>query len=319
MNIIEVDNLTQDYGHGRGVFDVSFAVREGEVFGFLGPNGAGKSTTIRHIMGFSRPQKGETRVFNLESFHNYYKILSNVGYLPGEIALPEGLTGWEFIKMMSDLRKTKDKERLIYLLKKFDLNPAVSTKSMSLGEKRKLAIVTAFMDDPEVLVLDEPTSGLDPVMQQVFIDFIKEEKKRGKTILLSSHMFNEVEATCDRIAIIKDGRIVTIFNANFIKHNENKVYDIRFDKLEDLENFVKTFPRAKFKEDLVVKLGVKDVFKDKLSVHVAVNDKQVNDFINLIIGYKIKSFTELKLTLEDYFMTFYREDKDFGGMLKWKK
>ncbi len=319
MNIIEVDNLTQDYGHGRGVFDVSFAVREGEVFGFLGPNGAGKSTTIRHIMGFSRPQKGETRVFNLESFHNYYKILSNVGYLPGEIALPEGLTGWEFIKMMGDLRKTKDKERLIYLLKKFDLNPAVSTKSMSLGEKRKLAIVTAFMDDPEVLVLDEPTSGLDPVMQQVFIDFIKEEKKRGKTILLSSHMFNEVEATCDRIAIIKDGRIVTIFNAKFIKHNENKVYDIRFDKLEDLENFVKTFPRAKFKEDLVVKLGVKDVFKDKLSVHVAVNDKQVNDFINLIIGYKIKSFTELKLTLEDYFMTFYREDKDFGGMLKWKK
>lgn len=319
MNIIEVDNLTQDYGHGRGVFDVSFAVREGEVFGFLGPNGAGKSTTIRHIMGFSRPQKGETRVFNLESFHNYYKILSNVGYLPGEIALPEGLTGWEFIKMMGDLRKTKDKERLIYLLKKFDLNPAVSTKSMSLGEKRKLAIVTAFMDDPEVLVLDEPTSGLDPVMQQVFIDFIKEEKKRGKTILLSSHMFNEVEATCDRIAIIKDGRIVTIFNANFIKHNENKVYDIRFDKLEDLENFVKTFPRAKFKEDLVVKLGVKDVFKDKLSVHVAVNDKQVNDFIDLIIGYKIKTFTELKLTLEDYFMTFYREDKDFGGMLKWKK
>ena len=319
MNIIEVDNLTQDYGHGRGVFDVSFAIREGEVFGFLGPNGAGKSTTIRHIMGFSRPQKGETRVFNLESFHNYYKILSNVGYLPGEIALPEGLTGWEFIKMMSDLRKTKDKERLIYLLKKFDLNPAVSTKSMSLGEKRKLAIVTAFMDDPEVLVLDEPTSGLDPVMQQVFIDFIKEEKKRGKTILLSSHMFNEVEATCDRIAIIKDGRIVTIFNANFIKHNENKLYDISFDKLEDLDNFVKDFPKAKLKDDLVVKFGVKEIFKNQLSVHVAVNDKQVNDFIEMIVNYKIKSFAELKLTLEDYFMTFYREDKDYGGMLKWKK
>ena len=319
MNIIEVDNLTQDYGHGRGVFDVSFAIREGEVFGFLGPNGAGKSTTIRHIMGFSRPQKGETRVFNLESFHNYYKILSNVGYLPGEIALPEGLTGWEFIKMMSDLRKTKDKERLIYLLKKFDLNPAVSTKSMSLGEKRKLAIVTAFMDDPEVLVLDEPTSGLDPVMQQVFIDFIKEEKKRGKTILLSSHMFNEVEATCDRIAIIKDGRIVTIFNANFIKHNENKLYDISFDKLEDLDNFVKDFPKAKLKDDLVVKFGVKEIFKNQLTVHVAVNDKQVNDFIEMIVNYKIKSFTELKLTLEDYFMTFYREDKDYGGMLKWKK
>ena len=319
MNIIEVDNLTQDYGHGRGVFDVSFAISEGEVFGFLGPNGAGKSTTIRHIMGFSRPQKGETRVFNMESFHNYYKILSNVGYLPGEIALPEGLTGWEFIKMMGDLRKTRDKDRLVYLLKKFDLNPAVSTKQMSLGEKRKLAIVTAFMDDPEVLILDEPTSGLDPVMQQVFIDFIKEEKKRGKTILLSSHMFNEVEATCDRIAIIKDGRIVTIFNANFIKHNENKLYEVKFDNVEDLEKFVKSFPKAKFKEDLVVKFGVKEVLKGDLIVHVAVNDKQINDFISLVSAYKIKAFKELKLTLEDYFMTFYKEDKKFGGMLKWKK
>ena len=318
MDIITVDHLTQDYGHGRGVFDVNFSIREGEVFGFLGPNGAGKSTTIRHIMGFSRPQKGETRVFNLESFHNYHKILSNVGYLPGEIALPEGLTGWEFIKMMGDLRKTKDKERLIYLLKKFDLNPAVATKSMSLGEKRKLAIVVAFMDDPEVLILDEPTSGLDPVMQQVFIEFVKEEKKRGKTILLSSHMFNEVEATCDRIAIIKDGRIVTIFNTNFIKHNENKVYDVRFESEKDLDEFIKNFPKAKMKDDLVKKFGVKDVFKKKLSVHVAVNDSEVNDFVAEIAKYKIKSFAELKLTLEDYFMTFYKEDKNYGGML-WKK
>ena len=190
MNIIEVDNLTQDYGHGRGIFDVSFAVKEGEVFGFLGPNGAGKSTTIRHIMGFSRPQKGETRVFGMESFHNYYKILSNVGYLPGEIALPEGLNGKEFIKMMGDLRKSQNTDMLNYLLDKFKLDPNMDTKSMSLGDKRKLAIVTAFMNDPEVLILDEPTSGLDPVMQQNFIDFIKEEKKKGKTILLSSHIFN---------------------------------------------------------------------------------------------------------------------------------
>ena len=184
---------------------------------------------------------------------------------------------------------------------------------------RNLSIVTAFMDDPEVFVLVEPTSGLDPVMQQVFVDFIKEEKKRGKTILLSSHMFNEVEATCDRIAIIKDGRIVTIFNANFIKHNENKLYDIKFNNIKDLENFTKAFPKAKFKEDLVVKFGVKDVFKEKLSVHVAVNDKMINEFIDEIVKYKIKSFTELKLTLEEYFMTFYKEDKNYGGMLKWKK
>ena len=210
-NIIVVDKLTQDYGHGRGVFDVSFTVKKGEVFGFLGPNGAGKSTTIRHIMGFSSAQSGNTSVFELESFKNYYKILDRVGYLPGEIALPEGLTGWEFIKMMWSLRKVENKERLEQLLDMFKLDPSGETKKMSLGDKRKLAIVTAFMHDPEVLILDEPTSGLDPVMQQTFIDFVKLEKKRGKTILLSSHMFNEVEATCDRIAIIKDGKIVSEF------------------------------------------------------------------------------------------------------------
>ena len=137
MKIIEVENLTQDYGHGRGVFDVSFSVEKGEVFGFLGPNGAGKSTTIRHIMGFSRPQKGKTRVFGMDSFDQYYKILENVGYLPGEIALPEGLTGWEFIKMMGDLRKSRNQERLEYLLNLFKLDPSVETKRMSLGDKRK--------------------------------------------------------------------------------------------------------------------------------------------------------------------------------------
>ena len=178
--VIVVDDLTQDYGHGRGVFDVSFFVKKGEVFGFLGPNGAGKSTTIRHIMGFSKAQKGEIRVFGMETFKNYYKILDNIGYLPGEIALPEGLTGWEFIKMMWSLRKVENKERLEYLLDKFQLVPSGEMKKMSLGDKRKLAIVTAFMHDPDVLILDEPTSGLDPVMQQKFIDFIKEEKKRGK-------------------------------------------------------------------------------------------------------------------------------------------
>lgn len=319
MNIIEVDNLTKDYGHGRGVFDVSFNVKEGEVFGFLGPNGAGKSTTIRHIMGFSRPQKGETRVFGMESFHNYYKILADVGYLPGEIALPEGLTGWEFIDMMGKLRKSENKERLDYLLDKFKLDPSMETKRMSLGDKRKLAIITAFMDDPEVLVLDEPTSGLDPVMQQVFIDFIKEEKKKGKTILLSSHIFNEVEATCDRIAIIKDGRIVSEFETNFIKHNENKEYEIEFETLSDLKNFVKISPKGHTVKGVVKKMGVMKVDEKKLTASIVLRDENVNNFLELIAKCNVKSFKEIKFTLEDYFMQFYREDKDFGGAMQWKK
>ncbi len=319
MNIIEVDNLTQDYGHGRGIFDVSFAVKKGEVFGFLGPNGAGKSTTIRHIMGFSKPKKGETRVFGLESFHNYYKILERVGYLPGEIALPEGLTGTDFIKMMGDLRRCKSDDMLNYLLQKFELNPNIETKNMSLGDKRKLAIVAAFMNNPDVLVLDEPTSGLDPVMQQNFIEFIKEEKKKGKTILLSSHIFSEVEATCDRIAIIKDGRIVSTFETNAIKHNQNKSFEVYFNNEQELKEFVKNMPKAKIKVDTILKYGISSVDEKNLKVIVCVQDKDINEVILLMSKFKIKEFKQVEFTLQDYFMQFYYEDKNFKGALKWKK
>lgn len=312
-NIIVVDKLTQDYGHGRGVFDVSFTVKKGEVFGFLGPNGAGKSTTIRHIMGFSSAQSGNTSVFGLESFKNYYKILDRVGYLPGEIALPEGLTGWEFIKMMWSLRKVENKERLEQLLDMFKLDPSGETKKMSLGDKRKLAIVTAFMHDPEVLILDEPTSGLDPVMQQTFIDFVKVEKKRGKTILLSSHMFNEVEATCDRIAIIKDGKIVSEFDTSDITHNENKNFEVIFKSKEELEKFTSLYPKLRKNTINIKHIAIRTVDQDNNKVVIAVNDKDINKLTMALSDYSVQSFTQVKYTLEDYFMQFYKEDKKFGG------
>ena len=312
-NVIVVDSLTQDYGHGRGVFDVSFSVKRGEVFGFLGPNGAGKSTTIRHIMGFSRPQKGEIKVFGLETFKNYYKILDKIGYLPGEIALPEGLTGCEFIKMMWSLRKVENRERLDYLLDMFKLDPSIETKKMSLGDKRKLAIITAFMHDPEVLILDEPTSGLDPVMQQTFIDFVKDEKKRGKTILLSSHIFNEVEATCDRIAIIKDGRIVSEFDTSYITHNENKNFRVEFKDVKDFGKFIANMPKLRKNVVNIKKISVRDSDKDNLTAIVAANDKDINSLVDILSQYSVKSFTQVKFTLEDYFMQFYKEDKNFGG------
>lgn len=217
MHTIEVEHLTKDYGSGRGVFDVSISVDRGEVFGFLGPNGAGKSTTIRHLMGFSKPDSGSTKIEGMETFHRYFEVLNHVGYIPGEIALPAGLTGWEFIRMMQNLQKIHNEKRLGEMLKLFELEDEVlkgETKRMSLGVKRKLAVVTAFMSDPDVLILDEPTSGLDPVMQENFIQFIHEEKERGKTILLSSHIFSEIDSTCDRIAIIKDGKIVSQFVAD---------------------------------------------------------------------------------------------------------
>ncbi len=302
MSVIEVNNLTKDYGHGRGVFDVSFHVDSGEVFGFLGPNGAGKTTTIRHIMGFSKPQSGSTSVLGMESYKNYYKILSDVGYLPGEVALPSGLKGDEFIKMMQGLRKSKKDEYLKYLLDKFQLDPSGDMKRMSLGVKRKLAIVTAFMDDPKVLILDEPTSGLDPIMQNVFIDYILEEKKRGKTILLSSHIFHEVDATCDRIAIIKDGKIVSEFVADDLKHSENKVYQINFENLIDYNKFKLLGYDISYSND------------QKLYVKINVNDKEINKLMLTLKDMHVKSFTEEVFSLQDFFMQFYNENRHYGGV-----
>ncbi len=301
MPVLQIENLTKDYGCGRGVFDVSFNVEKGEVYGFLGPNGAGKTTAIRHIMGFSRPQKGRTLVNGLDSWQNYHVIQRNLGYLPGEIALPDALTGTQFIKMMADLRKMTDMTYTHSLIKRFELEPSGGLKRMSLGMKRKLAIVTAFMHDPALLVLDEPTSGLDPVMQDAFIKFIKAEKGRGKTILLSSHIFSEVDATCDKISIIKDGRIVSSFVADDLRHNESKTFKIEFASGEEFERFCRDNPNdapgARFE------IALTRPRRNQINVYV--NDRDINSFIASISGYRLKFFSEIKFTLEDYFMQFY--------------
>lgn len=306
MPVIEVTNLTKDYGHDRGVFDISFCVEKGEVFGFLGPNGAGKTTTIRHIMGFSRPQKGNTYVNAKDSWTDYYINQKDLGYLPGEIALPEALTGKQFIKMMAELRGINDMTHTNYLIDKFQLDPFGGLKRMSLGMKRKLAVVTAFMHNPDILVLDEPTSGLDPIMQEVFIEYIKEEKAKGKTILLSSHIFSEVDATCDRIAIIKDGHIVSTVVANDIRHNESKTFKMEFATKEDFERFRREVEYPKI-------MDVTSVKRHRNQAKVMIEDKDINQFFDIISGYELKFLSEIKFTLEDYFMKFYDRNENTKG------
>jgi ABC-2 type transport system ATP-binding protein len=306
MSVIQVEHLTKDFGHGRGVFDVSFNVEKGEVYGFLGPNGAGKTTVIRHIMGFSRPQKGCTSVNGLNSWKNYYKIQKNLGYLPGEIALPDSLTGAQFIKMMADLRKMTDMTYTKTLMERFELEPSGGLKRMSLGMKRKLAIVTAFMHDPAVLVLDEPTSGLDPVMQDTFIEFIKTEKKRGKTILLSSHIFSEVDATCDKISIIKDGKLVSTFVADDLRNSKIKTFKIEFSSKDEFERFQKNHSKM---DAVHVPYELASVKEQRNQANIHVDDANVNEFIELLSGYSLKFFSEIKFTLEDYFMSFYDKNR----------
>lgn len=309
-HIIETVGLTKDYGFGRGVFDVSIHVDKGEVFGFLGPNGAGKSTTIRHLMGFSKPGKGSAEILGMKTFDHYDRVLRHVGYIPGEIALPAGLTGWEFIRMMQDMQKIRNKQRLEEMLELFELRDDVlrgDTKRMSLGVKRKLAVVTAFMSDPEVLILDEPTSGLDPVMQESFIRFIHSEKRRGKTILLSSHIFSEIDSTCDRIAIIKDGRIVSEFVADDLKHASRKYYTV------DFENAA---AKAAFRAECKKLRTCVQTAESERSVDLSIEDSDLNEMIELLSTLAVRSFSNRKESLEDYFMKFYKEEKDFGGALQ---
>lgn len=310
MSVINVERLTKDYGFGRGVFDVSIHVEKGEVFGFLGPNGAGKSTTIRHLMGFSKADDGKVEIFGKPTFGKYYEILKNVGYIPGEVALPAGLTGKEFLKMMQDLTGIYNNERLGMLLELFELDEASllgDVKRMSLGVKRKLAVVSAFMSDPEVLILDEPTSGLDPVMQERFIEFIHKEKERGKTILLSSHIFSEIDNTCDRIAIIKDGKIVSEFVANDLKHASKKYYTVDFKAEAD---------KKKFLESSVGIESLTMINDTENEIFISIEDKDLNKTINLLSAVDVTKFSNRKESLEDYFMKFYKEDKDFGGAIK---
>lgn len=300
MDVIQVNSLTKDYGHGRGIFDVTFDVKKGETLGFLGPNGAGKSTTMRHLMGFSKPQKGEVLLSDMSCWTEHKNIQKNVGYLPGEVSLPENLTGRQFIRMMLDMKHVKDGGRSEELLKLFPMNVDAKVKRMSIGEKRKLAVVAAFMSDPDILLLDEPTSGLDPVMQEVFIDFIKGEKKRGKTILLSSHIFSEVEELCDRIAIIKDGKLVSIVEAADVKHGLKNLFTIEFVSDRDFN----AFKLAGFTHEI-------EDEKNKI-IKISVPDKDTNKFLDELSKVSIKRMNEHSVSLEEYFMQFYKNNKKFG-------
>ncbi len=302
MPVISANHLTKDYGHGRGVFDVNIQIEKGECYGFLGPNGAGKTTTIRHLMGFSKPQKGSTAILEQDSWRHSARLKNTVGYLPGEVALPAGLSGTAFLHMMEQMRGIKNRDYLQMLLDRFELDANVSIKRMSLGVKRKLAVVTAFMHDPDILILDEPTSGLDPVMQETFIDYVREEKQRGRTIFLSSHVFHEVDAVCDRIAIIRDGKIVSEFRSEEMKQKHDRIYRVSFSDPDSYGAFVKK-PFAFTSKN-----------EKKLRARVQIPADQVGELNTSLKRNNIEDFVVIPFTLEDYFMSFYDTGHHFEGV-----
>lgn len=241
MSMLEVDRLTRDYGGGKGVFDLTFRVGEGEVFGFLGPNGAGKTTTIRHLMGFIHPQAGSCRIDGMDCWRDRARIQRELGYIPGEIAFFDDMTGEEFLRFLEKYRGRAGAGRKAELLEMFELAPKGKIKKMSKGMKQKLGIVAAFMHDPRILLLDEPTSGLDPLMQNRFIQLLDAEKARGKTILLSSHIFEEVERTCDRVGIIRAGRLVADDPVETLRVRYLRSYTVTLESPEQAAAFAREF------------------------------------------------------------------------------
>lgn len=241
MGMMEVSHLTRDYGQGKGIFDLSFSIAPGEVFGFLGPNGAGKTTTIRHLMGFLRPRGGSCTINGMDCWKDATRIQKNLGYIPGEIAFFGDMDGWAYLSFLQKYRGMSGGNRMMELIARFEVNPKGKIKKMSKGMKQKIGIVAAFMHDPAILILDEPTSGLDPLMQGRFVELIQEEKAAGKTILMSSHMFEEVERTCDRIGIIRSGKLVALDSASALCAKHRKRYTVTLATSQEASDFATAF------------------------------------------------------------------------------
>jgi ABC-2 type transport system ATP-binding protein len=228
MSVIETFKLSKSYGSHPGIIDVDLAVEQGEVFGFLGPNGAGKSTTIRLLLDLLRPTSGRALVFGIETSADPVAIHRRTGYLPGEFALFDRLTGGQTIEYLANLRGGVDPLYQAHLIARFDLDPSRRFKEYSKGNKQKVGLIIALQHRPDLLILDEPTSGLDPLVQQTFFALLREVVAEGRTVFLSSHILDEVERTCDRVAIIREGRIVKVDRVATLRELAYHEVELRF-------------------------------------------------------------------------------------------
>lgn len=295
--IIKATNLTKDYGLGRGIFDMNFEIRKGEMIGFVGSNGAGKTTTIRQIMGFLKPTSGSITVNGMESHEHESEIAKLIGYVPGEIAFPDLKTGISFLKMQAELIGLKNFDKANELIKKLALDPKASLKRMSKGMKQKTALVAALMNDPEIIILDEPTTGLDPLMRDQFLSIIKEEHKKGKTIFMSTHLYEEVEATCDRVALIDKGHIVDMVELSKISSPNTQLFEVVFSDKDDMEKALSSaaFKAKKSRKTNALKF---EVLREKAS-----------EFLHFLSSFQIKALMEEHDTLQNYFNKKFRESE----------
>ena len=294
--IIEVENLTKSYGGKRGIIDVTFDVAEGEVFGFLGPNGAGKTTTIRILMALIRADKGTARIGGLDCWERSVDVKRLIGYVPGEPSLDGNLTGGQILEYFSNLRGGVDKAYRKHLIEVFDLDTSRKFRQYSTGNKRKVVIIQAFMHKPRVLILDEPTSGLDPLNQQTFEGLVKEATDEGRTVFLSSHVLSEVEKMCQRVGIIREGRLVKVGGVHELK--DIKRYEITI-------TFAEPVPAEAF-ASLESVAGV-----EKLDSGIGLRLQMqgpADAVIKEAARHRVVSLTSYEPSLEDVFLKYYEGD-----------
>ncbi len=294
--IIEVEKLSKSYGGKRGITDVSYQVSEGEVFGFLGPNGAGKTTTIRILMALIRADSGTARIAGLDCWEKSIDIKRLVGYVPGEPALDPNLTGGQLLEYLAHLRGGVDQAYLKQLVTRLDLDTSRKFRQYSTGNKRKVVLIQAFMHRPRLLVLDEPTSGLDPLNQQEFDAMVKEAREEGRTVFLSSHVLSEVEKTCTRVGIIREGRIVRIGGVAELKDIKHYEITIHFAQPVSADTF-KTVE------------GVTEVerLNSGDAVRIAIQGP-ADAVIKAAARYPVVSLTSYEPSLEDIFLRYYEGD-----------
>jgi ABC-2 type transport system ATP-binding protein len=291
--IIQIEKLTKSYGANRGITDIDLEVNEGEAFGFLGPNGAGKTTTIRTLLDHIRPTSGRALVFGIQTNVDPVAIHRRVGYLPGEFALYDKLTGGQTIEYFANLRGGVDPAYQADLVARLDVDPSRRFREYSKGNKQKIGLIIALQHRPDLLILDEPTSGLDPLVQQTFYEVIREAKAEGRTVFLSSHVLSEVERTCDRVAIIRDGRLVRLGRIEDMR-------DLAHHQVELV--FAGDVPQAAF-EQLA---GVSQVAVDGQLLKLRVSGS-IAPVVRAAAGYDVLDFVSREPTLEETFLAEYSD------------
>ncbi len=290
-SVIQAEKLTKSYGKYRGIIDVGLEVNEGESFGFLGPNGAGKTTMIRTLLDHIRPTSGEARIFGIVTTQDPVAIHKRLGYLPGEFALYDKLTGGQTLEYFANLRGGVDRAYQQRLIERLEIDPTRKFREYSKGNKQKIGLVIALQHRPELLLLDEPTSGLDPLIQQEFYAVIREAKEEGRTVFLSSHILSEVEKTCDRVAIIRGGELARVDRTEALR-------DLAHHQVELV--FSGPVPTAEF-EALP---GVSEVVTDDHILRMRVSGN-ITNVVRTAAKYELADFVSREPSLEETFLAEY--------------